>query len=160
MGVIPHKSPRIDAQGICLTKMGQTFKKIFPILFFAKYLYSINAPAHNMMEGTGCLPAIARLRRGGRASSRGCRGIQKAYLLIYSVVKSFWNQHRLLLKPWLSAVGKKPFISYFLEHLLSNKSQWQIYPARPASPVAPGDGTGVGRDYRTGVEFLPARALK
>ena len=27
-----------------------------------------------------------------------------------------------------------------------------VYPAGPAGPVAPGDGTGVGRNYRTGVE--------
>jgi len=38
-----HKDPRIDAEGICLTaKIGQTFKKIFPILYVAKYRYSIN----------------------------------------------------------------------------------------------------------------------
>ena len=49
MKVIFHKSPGIDAQGICSTKIGQTFKKIFPILSVAKYRYSINAPAYHMM---------------------------------------------------------------------------------------------------------------
>ena len=47
--VIVHKSPRVDAQGICSTKIAQTFKKIFPIFAVAQYLYSINAPAYNMM---------------------------------------------------------------------------------------------------------------
>jgi hypothetical protein len=49
MKVIAHKSPRIDAQGICSAKIGKTFEKIFPIFAVAKYLYSIDAPAHNMM---------------------------------------------------------------------------------------------------------------
>jgi len=42
---IPRK--RATSAPSCFTKIGQTFKKIFPILFVSKYLYSINAPAHN-----------------------------------------------------------------------------------------------------------------
>jgi len=49
MKVIAHKSPRIDAQGICSAQIGQTLKKIFPIFSVAKYLDSINAPAYHMM---------------------------------------------------------------------------------------------------------------
>jgi len=39
---IPREA-RIDAQGICSTKIGQTLKKIFSILSVPKYRYSINA---------------------------------------------------------------------------------------------------------------------
>jgi len=55
MNVVFHKSPRIHAEGMCSTKIGRTFKEIFSIFFIAKYRYSINAPAHHMMEGTGCI---------------------------------------------------------------------------------------------------------
>ena len=39
--------------------------------------------------------------------------------------------------------------------LLANNCQKKIDPACPACPVAPGDGTGVGRNYRTEIKFLP-----
>jgi hypothetical protein len=31
---------------------------------------------------------------------------------------------------------------------------WNVYRACPACPVAPGDGIGVGRNYRAGVKLL------
>jgi len=94
-----HRKGLTNSKQKCLFKASQTFKKIFPILSVVEYLCSINAAVgaqrksrfigtHNMMYGTGCLPASGyAFRRGGRASSLGCLGIQKAYLL-YTVLSS------------------------------------------------------------------------
>ena len=46
---LTHKSPSVNTEGICPTKIPQTLKKILPIFAVAKYLYSINAPAHHVM---------------------------------------------------------------------------------------------------------------
>jgi hypothetical protein len=48
--MIFHKSPGIDAQGISSTKIGQAFKKIFPIVFVVKYLYSVNASLNYIVK--------------------------------------------------------------------------------------------------------------
>lgn len=77
--MIAHKSPRIDAQGIGSTKTGEAFKKIVPISFVAEYRYSGNAPAHNMMQGTGCIRSWLSWHT-------------KDISLCYYVVKLFWNQ--------------------------------------------------------------------
>jgi hypothetical protein len=49
MKVVTYQRPSVNAQGIRATKFRQSLKKIFPIIPAAKYLYSINAPAYNMM---------------------------------------------------------------------------------------------------------------
>jgi hypothetical protein len=75
---------------VCFTNIGQTFKKVFPILFVSKYLSTLYSPDCNMMKNTGCLPAIGyAFRRGGRASSLANLGIQKAdplYIFCWQIV--------------------------------------------------------------------------
>jgi hypothetical protein len=38
------------------------------------------------------------------------------------------------------------------KHIALRFTLWNVYRACPARPVAPGDGTGVGSNYRTGAE--------
>jgi len=85
MGMIRDEYPCIIDRFRLGKKFRKAFKKILQILVIQEYLATLYPPDHNVMQDTGSLPAIgfafrrggrvARLKRGGRASSRANPGM-------------------------------------------------------------------------------------
>ena len=73
--MIWQQCPRINIHGAILCQSSQAGDKILPVSLVNEYLSSFYSSPHHMVQNTRGLPAIARLRRGGRASSLDDRGI-------------------------------------------------------------------------------------
>jgi hypothetical protein len=63
--MIWKQCPCIDVHRIIFYQLGQATKEILPVFVVEKYLFSFNTPAHDMMQGTRGLPAIARPGEAG-----------------------------------------------------------------------------------------------
>ena len=99
-----------------------------------------------MMEGTRCLPAIGyAFRRGGRASSLGCRGIQKAYPL-YTMLSSRFGTNVPLYFMFSANMEMRLGLTPVLGYISSSRIICEIGSVRNALAMMPPSATGYKRE--------------
>ncbi len=84
MDMVWNKRPGITGRLSLGQEFSKTIQEILPILIASEYLSTLYPSDHDVMQHTRRLPAIARLRRGGRVSSRASLGI-KCLLSFFSL---------------------------------------------------------------------------
>jgi hypothetical protein len=85
MGMIRDEYACVTGRLGLRQEFSQPLEHILPIPIIYEYLSTLDSMYHDVMQNTGCLPAIARLRQCGRASRRACLGMDSISHLRFPV---------------------------------------------------------------------------